>query len=346
MKKWSRRDKALLLENLEMYISAGLNLHDAISTVGKAFSKKEAECLRSIQISIEQGQTLSKAFENNINLSSALLGLIEHGESSGNLPQALGLARTIIEREDALIKSCMSALAYPSIIGIFACVLTIGLMRGVMPQIIPLLKSLHVELPLITKIVIYSSENIGIFSLYILILSVFVFPASFFAYKKFFNFKLICHKLIILTPLIGNLFRQYNLSIFSRSLGGLLSAGANISYSYKQVTQRIILLPIRVYLSKQIEFISQGVSLASIFKKLDQIPSYVVPLIQASEASGTLGRSLIRISDILDRDIENSLKKLTALIEPIMMIGIGVVIGGIALSIMMPIYDISRALQH
>jgi len=346
MSKWSRCSKALLLENLEMYISSGLNLHEAIQTVCSAFSKKETVCLKNIQIMIEQGQTLSRAFENNIDLSKALLGLIEHGESSGNLPQALKLARTIIEREDALIKSCMSALAYPVIIGIFACVLTIGLMRGVMPQIIPLLKSLHVQLPLITRIVMYSSENIGWFSLYTLILSTIIFPVGIFTYKKFFNFRLLCHKLIILTPIVGNLFRQYNLSLFTRSLGGLLFGGASLTYSYEQVSQKIFLLPIKIYLNKQYENISQGVSLSSALKKLDHIPNYAVPLVQAGEASGSLGQSLMRISDILDKDIENSLKRLTALIEPLMMIGIGIVIGGIALSIMMPIYDVSRALQH
>jgi len=344
--KWSRRGKALLLENLEMYISSGLNLHEAILITCRAFSKKEAAHLQNVKILIEQGQTLSKGFENNINLSPALLGLLEHGESSGNLAQSLKLARTIIEREEALIKSCMSALAYPIIIAIFAFVLTLGLMRGVMPQITPLLKSLHVQLPLITRIVMYMSENIGKFSLYIMIFIVVVLPIGIWAYKRLFKFKLFCHKSIVFTPIVGNLFRQYDLSLFMRSLGGLLLSGANISSSYSQVSDKIFLLPIKIYLNDQTKYVSQGVSLASIFKKLGQIQTYVVPLIQAGEASGTLGQSLMRVSDILDRDIENSLKRITTLIEPIMMIGIGVVIGGIALSIMMPIYDVSRSLQH
>lgn len=131
-----------------------------------------------------------------------------------------------------------------------------------------------------------------------------------------------------------------------RSLGGLLLSGASISSSYSQVSDKIFLLPIKIYLNKQTKYISQGVSLASIFKKFNKIPTFIVPLAQAGEASGTLGQSLMRISDILDRDIENNLKKLTSLIEPIMMIGIGVIIGGIALSIMMPIYDVSKALQN
>jgi type II secretory pathway component PulF len=155
--RWSRRNKALLLENLEMYVSSGLNLHESITIVCRAFSKKEVDCLKNIKMMIEKGHTLSKSFESNINFSAAILGLIEHGESSGNIGQSLKLACNIIEREDALIKSCMSALAYPIIIAVFAFILTIGLMRGVMPLITPLLKSLNVQLPLITWIVMYIS---------------------------------------------------------------------------------------------------------------------------------------------------------------------------------------------
>jgi type II secretory pathway component PulF len=73
---------------------------------------------------------------------------------------------------------------------------------------------------------------------------------------------------------------------------------------------------------------------------------YIVALVSAGELSGTLGASLLRAANILDRDIEHSLKKLTSLIEPLMMIGLGVIVGSIALSIIMPIYDISKVLQH
>jgi len=346
MMKWSRRNKSLLLENWEMYISAGMTLHEAVQTSGTAFSKKENVCIRKIIDSIERGQNLSSALVGNVNFSPVLLSLIEHGESSGNLPRALNLARNIIEREDALIKSCMSALAYPIIIGVFACLLTIGLMRGVMPQITPLLKSLHVDLPLITKISMYVSDNIVIFGLYILLALIGLLPASVYLYKKYFKFKLICHKSILLIPIVGKLVYQYNLSILGRSLGGLIVSGASLTSSYKNVYQKLFLIPMKLYFEGQLQDLTRGVSLSTIFANMRNMPTFVVPLIKAGQVSGTLGQSLIRTSDILDKDIENILKRLTALIEPIMMIGIGIVVGGIALSIMLPIYDVSKTLQH
>ncbi|NCW28743.1 MAG: hypothetical protein EBV83_10740, partial [Verrucomicrobia bacterium] len=94
----------------------------------------------------------------------------------------------------------------------------------------------------------------------------------------------------------------------------------------------------------EIKNISNGIPLGDIIAK-KKMPQFVAPLIHAGEASGTLGNSLLRASLILDRDIENILRKITALIEPIMMAGMGCIVGSIALSIMMPIYDISKVLQ-
>ena len=346
MMKWNRRNKALLLENWEMYVSAGLTLHEAVQTSCTAFSKKEGECIKKIISSIERGQNLSSALSNNINLSAALLGLIGHGESSGSLPRALGLARNIIEHEDVLIKSCMSALAYPIVIGVFACLLTVGLMRGVMPQITPLLKSLHVELPLITRISMYLSENIIAFGLYIVVALTILFPACIYIYRNYFKIRLVCHKLLLIMPIVGHLISQYNLSIFTRSLGGLITSDASLIDSYGKVVDKLFLLPMKIHLENQLPDLMRGVSLSTTLANMQNVPTFIIPLIKAGQVSGTLGSSLIRASDILDKDIENILKRLTALIEPIMMIGIGVVVGGIALSIMLPIYDVSKTLQH
>jgi len=131
-----------------------------------------------------------------------------------------------------------------------------------------------------------------------------------------------------------------------RSLGSLVKGGLHITESYGQVCEKNPLLPIRKYFIEQKKRLSQGITITDIFSHVKHLPSHVVPLVRAGESSGTLGDSLIRSADIVDRDMEYSLKKLTALIEPLMMIGMGIVVGSIALSIMVPIYDVSKNLQH
>ncbi len=345
--KWKRRDIILLLERLELYISSGLPIDKTLMIAEQGISARQKVCIEKVRINVTSGSLLSKSLATHIGLPKTLAGLIEHGESSGELARALGTARKLIEKEDELIKKCTSALAYPVIIGIFASLLTIGLVRGVMPQIIPMLKSLHVQLPLLTRIVMSVSENITMYGLYMLLGSILLIGLFGFFYKKLKFFKSACHTILVRIPIIGSLFYSYSLSLFLQSCGALVESGLQLGPSYSNTVATVTLIPLSKLLQAELIYIRKGIPLGQLLaNKSKLIPSYISPLILAGEASGTLGASLIRAAEIIDRDIEHSLKRLTSLIEPVMMAGMGVVVGGIALSIMMPIYDISRVLQH
>ena len=352
--RFKRRDVILLLERLEMYVSAGLSPTEALETASSSYSsgwrrgvsKRQKMALHKVRASIEQGGSLSRHLRQNLQISPTIAALIEHGEDSGELAKALALAKIILEREDVLIKTCLSAMAYPCVIGLFAVILTVGLMRGVMPQIIPLLESLHVQLPLLTRVVIFLSENLVSYGLYALIGITVAISGAVFLYRKVNRVSFCCHTVILRVPIVGRLCRHYSMSIMTRSLGSLVESGAALADSYARVVAAIPLLPMRRSFEKESANMSRGVALGAILAKMDDMPAYISPLISAGEASGTLGSSLVRAAGILDRDIEHSLKRLTALVEPVMMAGMGCAVGAIALSIMMPIYDVSKALQH
>ncbi len=346
-KKWKRRDIILLLERLELYISSGLPIDKTLLIIEQGISKRQKISIEKVRNQVISGSLLSKSLAESIGLSKTLSGLIEHGESSGELGKALGTARKLLERQDELLKKCLSALAYPIIIGIFALLLTFGLVRGVMPQIIPMLKSLHVQLPLLTRVVMTISENIISYGLYMFIGALLTIGIFGFTYRKSKKFKFICHATIIQVPIIGQLIYNYSLSLFLQSCGALVESGLQIGQSFTSTAATVPLMPLSKLLQAELPHIRKGISLGKILENRSRkIPSYVSALLIAGEASGTLGSSLIRAASIIDRDMEHSLKRLTSLIEPVMMAGMGCVVGGIALSIMMPIYDISRVLQH
>jgi type II secretory pathway component PulF len=345
-RKWNRRDLIMLFERLGMYISAGLAPTDALFAACGGASKKQKAALETVKGSVEQGGLLSRSLREQMKISPTIAGLIEHGEDSGELAKALTAAKTILEREDALVKTCLSAMAYPSIIGIFAILMTVGLMKGVMPQIIPLLESLHVQLPILTIAVIFLSENLIKYGVYALGAAIIIIPSAIFLYKKIRRIRFVCHSIILRIPIVGRLARYYSLALTVRSLGSLVESGAALGESYVRVAETIPLLPLRLVFEKKSVDISRGVPLGTVLSGMKRMPSYIAPLVSAGEASGTLGISLVRGADILDRDIEHALKRLTALVEPVMMAGMGCAVGAIALSIMMPIYDVSKALQH
>lgn len=345
--KWKRRDIILLLERLELYISSGLAIDKTLMITKQGISTRQKYCIEKIQTDVVSGSSLSKSLFIHIGLSKTLKGLIEHGELSGELISSLSTSKRLLEKEDELIKKCMSALAYPVIIGIFASLLTIGLVRGVMPQIIPMLKSLHVKLPLLTRVVMSFSEIITFYGLYILLGIILLIIIFLISYRKLRFFKIICHYSLIRIPIIGKLVYLYSLSLFLQSCGALVESGLQLGSSYSNTVDTISLIPLSKLLKSNIANINKGIPLGQVLANKSRfIPSYISPLILAGESSGTLGASLIRSASIIDRDMEHSLKRLTSLIEPIMMAGMGIVVGCIALSIMMPIYDISRVLQH
>ncbi len=343
-KNWKRRETIFFLERMELYLSSGLEINKSLEICEQGVSAKQKDAIFRLRSAVESGSLLSKSLYQYAGVSQTLTGLIEQGELSGSLPKSLLSARLLLEKEDELIKKCTSAMAYPVIIGIFAGLLTIGLVRGVMPQIIPMLKSLKVELPIITKVVIALSDILTKYGLYIITGLFIIGVAGILIYRKIRIIRKIIQSTIIHIPIIGRLVHDYYLAVFLHSCGALIESGRPVAESYSNTSASISLLPLRDLLQREVVSVSSGHSLGSVIIG-GKIPSYVASLLSAGELSGSLGSSIIRAGSILDRDIEHSLKKLTALIEPIMMAGMGCAVGAIALSIMMPIYDISRVLQ-
>ena len=342
--RWSRKDKLLLIERLEMYVSAGLPVDRALAAAGEGSSRKQAMSLDRVRLTVESGQMLSVALAHEIHVPLAVVGLIACGESSGSVALALRSAHSLLEREDELLKKCLSSLTYPIVIGLAAVGLTIGLVRGVMPQIIPLLLGLHTDLPILTKIVIAVSQGFTSYGLCASVGGALIAVAAIAAYGRLYRFRLVAHQMILSTPLIGGLAERYALAIFFQSMGALVESGMPADVAFVRTMPTLSLLPLRVSFERAAPRIIHGESLHIVLGR--GLPSYISPLIAAGEASGSLGSALSRAAGILDRELEHSLKRLTALIEPVMMLGLGAAVGSIALSIMMPIYDISKALQH
>ncbi|MDQ2933281.1 MAG: type II secretion system F family protein, partial [bacterium] len=330
-KKWKRRESILLLERLELYISSGLTINKTLEIIETGLPIKQQTVIRHIRTQIVSGLPLSRLLTNYIGISGNIAGLIEQGEQSGKLAQALSTGHKLLEKEDDLYKKCMSALAYPVIIGIFAAGLTLGLIRGVMPQIIPMLKSLNIKLPLITKVVIFISENLITYGVYIILTLIVGAIVHILLLKKSIGYRKTIHTILIRIPLIGNLIYTYSLSLFLHSCGVLIESGVSVIHAYTNTSNTVSLLPLSRLLKLEIQNIHKGIPLgALLMNKSKRIPAYVPSLILAGEASGTLGISLSRAAAILDRDMEHSLKRLTSLIEPVMMAGMGFVVGGIA----------------
>lgn len=342
---WKRREAILLLERLQAYASSGLSIDRSLQILEEGASKRQKASLRQMRREVESGRSLGDSMAAGIRLPATVLSLIRHGESSGRLPESLSAARTMLEHGEDLKKKLGSAMAYPVVIGIFAALLTLGLVRGVMPQIIPMLVSLHVELPILTRIVIACSEGLIGYGLYGSIALAIAAAILVAAYRKSVGFRLAAQSLLLRIPLAGRLYADYCISILLQSCGSLIESGAPAGASYARSVAALSFLPIKRRLEAKAESLNRGEQVHRAFQDR-AISAFVPSLLSAGEMSGTLGASMVRAAAILDRDIEHSLRRLTSLVEPIMMAGMGLIVGAIALSIVMPIYDISKVLQR
>ena len=344
-KKWSRRNQILLFERLGMYISAGISVDGALRLSQKGMSKHLVANLASMQHEVESGLAASIVLSKYVGISDTIRNLIKQGETAAHLGSACSTAHGLLERQDELIKKCMSACMYPCIIGVFAGLLTLGLVRGVIPQIVPMLTSMKVDLPFLTRMTIWVSDTTASYGLYIFLMLILISVAFMYLYRRVVYVREIFHMISIRIPVIGNIILFYPLAVFLRSVGVLVSAGVPLTRAYRDIVSSVSLLPLRAILEPAYGGLERGLPLSSLLTH-DRLPAHMSPLITAGESSGALGDSLIRAAAIIERDIDIILKRLTTLVEPVMMIGMGGVVGAIALSIMMPIYDMSKVLQH
>ncbi len=345
LQKWPRREVILFLERLECYISSGLSLDRSIQIMEEDCGKRQKIPIRSMRLSVESGRSFADSLAGTIRLPVTSLGIIRHGESSGRLSQSLAVARALLEHDEELRKKLGSALTYPAVIGIFALLITFGLVRGVMPQIIPMLESLHVELPILTRVVIAFSRGLMSYGLYASIAMAIAFGISVASYRKRAGVKAAAQGTLMRLPLVGKLCARYCISVFLHSCGSLIETGSPAGTSYAKSASSISLLPLRKIFESKNSGLSRGEPVHMAFKGR-HVPSFIASLLSAGEMSGTLGASMVRAATILDRDIDHALKRITALVEPVMMAGMGLAVGAIALSILMPIYDISKAIQR
>ncbi|MDE1975053.1 MAG: type II secretion system F family protein [Patescibacteria group bacterium] len=342
--KWKTKDKALLIESLSLYISAGLRVTDALDATAANMSVRKKACISRIKTDFEHGRSLSSALKEEVGLPSSTVGLVACGESSGSLGSALASAHYVMERAADMKSRCLSSMAYPALIGLATSALTLGLVRGVIPQIEPLLKGMGTGLPLMTKVVVAFSDAVASYWLQMIAVAAAAATVAAVAYARSEAAHRASQWMLVHIPIAGGAFRRYALSMLLRSLGVLIDNGMPIDTAYSQAVSEVTILGMRSSLLTGLPRVRRGEKLSSIMSAV--LPPYASSLISAGEASGAVGQTIIRAADIMDRDLDQTLKRLSSLMEPMMMLVMGGVVGTVAISIMMPIYDISRALQH
>ena len=336
------KDLAVFTRQFSVMIDAGLPLVQCLEILaGQQENKTFESVLTTTRASVEGGSTLSAAMRQHDKVFDALyVNLVEAGEAGGILDTILQRLANYIEKNVKLKRAVKSALVYPvAVLGVAAGVITLLLWK-VVPIFATLFLGLGVDLPLPTRIVIMLSNFVGsIFGLMILV----VIIGLVIGLKVWHGTpkgRFILDGVLLKLPLVGILLRKIAVARFTRTLGTLISSGVPILEGLDITARTAGNAVIEKALGEVRKALEQGKNLADPLKETSVFPGMVTQMIGVGEQTGAMDAMLQKIADFYEEEVDAAVKDLLAALEPAMIVFLGVVVGGIVISMYLPLFSL------
>jgi type IV pilus assembly protein PilC len=336
------KDLAVFTRQFSVMIDAGLPLVQCLEILaGQQENKTFETVLTNTRASVEGGSTLSAAMRQHDKVFDALyVNLVEAGEAGGILDTILQRLANYIEKNVKLKRAVKSALVYPvAVLGVAAGVITLLLWK-VVPIFATLFVGLGVDLPLPTRIVIALSNFVGsIFGLMILVVIVGI-VIGLKVWHGTEKGRFILDGVLLKLPLVGILLRKIAVARFTRTLGTLISSGVPILEGLDITARTAGNAVIEKALGLVRRALEQGKNLADPLKETNVFPGMVTQMIGVGEQTGAMDAMLQKIADFYEEEVDAAVKDLLAALEPAMIVFLGVVVGGIVISMYLPLFSL------
>ncbi|MFA6436646.1 MAG: type II secretion system F family protein [Candidatus Paceibacterota bacterium] len=340
-------EKVLFAKHLSLMLTSGVSLAQSVSELAdQATTKAFKKILNELVEDIKKGSTIAGALgKYEKDFGNLFISMIKIGEESGTLEESLKHLSKQLEDNYNLKKKVKSAMMYPLLVLGATFAMGFGLAVFIMPKLIGFFKSLDVKLPLVTRIVLGTIghlEKWGVF--YIVGFIVFIILFRFVLKVK--KVKLFFHRLLVEAPVFGSLVKKLNVAYFTRTLATLLKSGVTIVEALEISAATLGNLAYRETLEQASGKLRKGENLSSFLKKSPRlIPGMVSKMIEIGEKSGTLEETLFYVADFYEKDVDMATKNLADILEPMLLIIVGLVVGVVAISILMPIYQFTSSIQ-
>ncbi len=340
------RDIVILTRQFSTMINAGLPLVQAMTILAEQSQNKVlSEVMRKVVFDVESGNTVADALSKHPQAFSNLyVNMVAAGEAGGILDTILMRLATFMEKNDALIRKVKGAMIYPGVIMSVAAIAVTVLLIFVIPVFENLFTSAGLALPLPTRIVMGASRFLkGYWYVVLAVIGVSVF--MFKRYNATSDGKLKIDRFMLKVPVLGDVLRKSAVSRFTRTLGTLISSGVSIldglEITAKTAGNRVVQDAIMESRSS----IAGGDTIAQPLKKSGVFPPMVISMISVGEQTGGLDEMLSKIADFYDEEVDAAVSNLLSLLEPVMIVFLGVVVGGMVVSMYLPIFDMINAVQ-
>ena len=345
--KIKMRDIVIFTRQFSTMINAGLPLVQALDILAK---QSENPSLKDVTLAVvfdvESGHTVADALGKHPKAFSELyVNMVAAGEAGGILDTILMRLATFMEKNDALVRKVKGAMIYPGVISTVAFIAISVLLIFVIPVFKKMFGDVGLPLPLPTRVVIAMSNflrGIGGVATVVAAFLAFYFTKKYYATNKG---KLVIDKLMLKAPVLGDVLRKSAVSRFTRTLGTLIGSGVSIldglEITAKTAGNRVISDAIMESRTS----IAGGETIAAPLQKSNVFPPMVISMIAVGEQTGGLDEMLSKIADFYDEEVDAAVSNLLSLMEPVMIVFLGVVVGGMVVAMYLPIFDMINAVQ-
>ncbi|HLN60975.1 MAG TPA: type II secretion system F family protein [Symbiobacteriaceae bacterium] len=338
------KDLAVFARQFSTMISAGLPVVTTLKVLAKQSSNlRLSRALAQIATDVETGEGLSQAFmRQGDTFPTVMIQMIAAGEVGGILDEVLDRVANQLEKEEVIRQKVRSALVYPTIVSCVAVLVVIFLMIFVVPKFVEVYADLGTELPFATQLLISTSTVVRD---YWWVVAVAV-AGVILGIRQWLHTEqgaLTWDRFLLKVPVFGPMIAKQAVARFSRTLGGLLSSGVTILKALavveKVVGNRVMSQAVKAAL----EDVRQGQNLVVPLRRSEVFPPMVLQMITIGEETGTIEKMLSKVADFFEDEVQRTAERLSATLEPAIIVGLALTVGFIVASMMMPIFNLWTA---
>lgn len=331
------RDKVIFFRQLATMIKAGVTLGNALDILrDQTRNPRLKDSIRRVKMSVDSGFSLSGALRTRGEFNTLMVSIVSAGEEGGNLDESLDRLATFLERQDELRRKIVSAVTYPAVVILFAFFILYILVTVVMPRFSQVFKGLNVPLPELTVTVFNFSEWMAEYW-YIPLLVFAAFIISVVMMNKNKNTKPLIDRIKLKLPLVGDIFFKSAMARSNRTLSSLVESGVPILKSLEmtaEVTDNAVIG--KAYTALR-DAARKGASLGDTAKNISTFPVMIAHMMKVGEETGQLETMLDKVAGWFEMELDEKIKRLTSILEPMLIIVVGGIVAMVAMAIFTPI---------
>ena len=343
----SLAERIMFVKHMSMMIHSGMTEVDSLRLIQSQIkSKAFLRILNEVIGNVENGQALSTALARyNQVFGDLFVNIIKIGEISGTLSENLDYLALEMRKNQSLRSKVRGALIYPAVIMVATLGVVGGLIFFILPKILPVFASLKVKLPFTTRALIAVSDALR--THYYILIGVFVVIAVvLYTLRRIPATRYILHRILLTLPIFGNISIGFNMANMTRILGMLLHSGEKIVQAVSITGDACSNLVYKRALQEAVVEIQKGKTLYAYFEEHESLfPPTVGRMIEVGEKTGNLDNNLAYLAEFYENEVDEVTKNLSGILEPILLIFMGVMVGFVALAIITPIYGITQGLN-